>query len=543
MTSRTGVADWRSKVSRACFLVVDCSTSSCRASLVSTEGEVLAASREPVSIHSPRPGFAEVNPDEIWASVVRRVRELLARSGPADILALGVSAMVAYAFLGADSRPVMNAPTWMDGRGTEQARRLLEIFSERELYVRTGRRISPEYPALKLRWLAEHQPDSFAKVTRLVSLKDEIVRRFTGTVQLDAAHLNYSFLGNVRTGKPDADIVRALGLPERLLPEIKAPADIAGAVRGEAARATGLREGLPVIVGSSDGTSAVHAAGVYEPGASVLVSGTTDTFLTYSETYPEDPTCVVTVNNSMTSGGARGTEGPGVPAGANERGVPGGTANPCERGVPRGFLAGGAMGLSGGALQAVLALLGVRFEECEAEIGAIPPGSEGLLAFPGMTGERSPFWKDHYRGGIIGLTPRHGRAHVLRSLLEASAYRTAVLLKRLGDCGLSPSSVTVVGGGSESGLWNQVRADAIGLPLVALREAEATSLGTAVFCRVALDPSTSLASAARSWRRERMRYLPDPEKAQIYRNQVLLYERCVDAMDGVFSALRAATIR
>ena len=164
------------------------------------------------------------------------------------------------------------------------------------------------------------------------------------------------------------------------------------------------------------------------------------------------------------------------------------------------------------------------------------------MAFPGMTGERSPFWKDHFRGGFIGFTPRHGRAHVLRAIMEASAYRVAVLLGRLRDCGLSPSTVTIVGGGSGNDLWNQVRADVIGLPLISLREAEATSLGTAVFCRVALDPSASLASAAGNWRRERMRYLPEREKTRLYRKQVVLFQQCIDAVDGVFSALHAATI-
>jgi xylulokinase len=117
----------------------------------------------------------------------------------------------------------------------------------------------------------------------------------------------------------------------------------------------------------------------------------------------------------------------------------------------------------------------------------------------------------------------------------------AVLLGRLRDCGLAPFSVTIVGGGSENDLWNRIRADVIGLPLVSLRQTEATFLGTAVFCRVAPDPSIDLASAARSWRRERTRYLPDPFRVLFYRKHVILFQQCVDALDGVFSALRAAS--
>ena len=156
------------------------------------------------------------------------------------------------------------------------------------------------------------------------------------------------------------------------------------------------------------------------------------------------------------------------------------------------------------------------------------------MAFPGLTGERSPFWNDRLRGGILGLAPLHGRAHLLRALMEASAYRLAVLLGRLKDCGAAPAYATVVGGCSGIDIWNRIRSDATGLPMVTLQSSEATSLGTAVFCRVAVGAAETLQRAARSWRREKKRYLPDPQNTMAYRPLVARFETGIRALDTFF---------
>ena len=331
------------------------------------------------------------------------------------------SALLGYVFLDRFNRPLGPAIIWMDNRAGAEADEIRRRIPEKTVYRQTGRRVSPELLAPKLMWLAREQPGMYRRLRAVIGLKDEMVRRLTGAVGTDRSHLDYSLLFDIRKGRIDADIAAALGIDPGVFPEPQRAAEVAGRLAPEAARRIGLPVGLPWYSGSSDGTAAMYGGGVLTEGTGVLVTGTTDVLMTACSGWTKDRSCTITANSGM---------------------------------VPGIYLAGGAMGLSGGAVQHLERLMRVRMRPLAEKIKRLPPGADGLLMLPGLTGERSPYWMEYATGGMAGLTLRHGHEHVFRAAMEGAALRTACLLNRMQACSIASTRLHVVGGWADNDAWN-----------------------------------------------------------------------------------------
>ena len=475
------------------FLVIDVGTSTCRAALVSEEGRIEALAGRPLALNAARPPLAEVDCDQVWAGVGEAVRAVLGEG--ARVRAVGVSAMLGYVLLDREEQPLGPALLYLDNRARAEAAEIEREFSREAVYGLTGRRISPELLAPKLLWLKNHRPGLMAAVGKVIGLKDEIVRRLTGRVATDLAHADYSMLYRVKEGRFARSLIKDLGLEaRRLLPRPRAPQEIVGPLIGAAADHLGLRPALPVVCGSPDGTAAMYGGGVHQPGRGVLVSGTTDVLMALSPGFLDDPSQTLTQNS-----GPR----------------------------PGAYLVGGAMGLSGGALARLEELTGRTAEELEARIARLPPGAEGLLVLPGLTGERAPYWKEGLTGAILGLTPAHGPEHLFRALLEGTAFRLRSLLGSLARAGLPLQALNTGGGGSRLEVWNRIRADVTGLEVNRLETGEATCLGTALFCRAALEGGVPLDRAAPEWFRTGPGYRPEPRAHSSYEGYAKLFEKYI----------------
>ncbi len=465
------------------YLAIDCGTSGCRAAVVSAGGRILSLARRRVAVARGGSGRAEMAPDEVWRAAVaaagaalRRARAALERD---RVRGVGVSTLLGYVLLDRSGRPLAPAVVYMDARAATELEEIGRRFPSDRLYRSTRRRPSAELLAPVLLWHRRHRPALWARVRKAVGLKDEIVRRLTGHVGTDLAHLNYTLLFDVRRGRLDADLLQGLKIDPELFPPPVPADETVGGLTPQSAAEIGLPAGLPVICGSSDGTTAMYGAGVLQDGAAVLMSGTTDVLMTACRRIPADRSRTLTVNSGMA---------PGV------------------------YLAGGATGLAGGAVRYFEELLGVDARRLSDRIGRLPPGSAGLTVRPGLTGERAPFWSEGRSGAVLGLTLEHGPEHLLRATMEGSVLRLVQLVDRLRRCGLQPRRLHVAGGWSDVEAWNRIRADAIGLEVRCTAEREATLLGTAMFCASGVD-GVPLAETARRWVRFGRRFRPRPNTA------------------------------
>jgi xylulokinase len=385
-----------------------------------------------------------------------------------------------------------------------ESEEIRERISDKAFYAATGRRNSPFLLAPKIRWLKKNRPDIFNRIQTIIGLKDDIVRRLTGQILTDMAHFDYSGLYNVYQAKLDPVLLDTLEIDEHLFPSTNLPTRIAGTLTMDAGKKTGLPPGTPVVTGSTDGTTAMYGAGVMERDNAVLVSGTTDVLMLGTERAVKDNTCTLNINTGI---------------------------------LPNSFLVGGPMGSSGGTLNWFEDMLGTSMDPLEKKMTALSAGADGLLFFPGLTGERSPYWKEHLTAGMVGLTDRHRKEHLLRAIMEGCAYRIGRLLEILAQNGLSPRALTVVGGGAGNNLWNQIRADVTGLEVVKPAVTEATCLGTALFCHAAMDERRTLREISESWRTDSTRYLPRESQTAVYRKLAQLFTTYIETNETLFKRL------
>ncbi len=401
-----------------------------------------------------------------------------------------MSTIFGYVFLDRRDQPLGGATTWYDARATKECAELSRLLGRddgtRRLSQITGRRPSPEWLAPLLLWHSHNAPDRLESTVSVIGLKDEIVRRLTGVLGTDFAHQDYSMLWDVSAGHPSEEIADALTgaglrIPGPLLREASPAQAGAGTLLPAVALDLGLPPGIPVCRGSSDGTAAMYGAGVLQSEGAALVAGTTDVLMRF-----------------VPGAGAGPPTGAPADEGLNR-----------NRGMEGGFLVGGATASSARAVEVVCALLGLKpheafaalGEEMARESGADPlpespaggrPGISAPLVFPAFFGERAPFWDDRLSGSIVGLRPEHRPLDLFRGTLEGTGYRLGLLLEALGPV----TDVGVAGGNGEIAPWNQVRADTLGTVVRQLANPEATTTGTAMFCRSLLE-GVSLASLTR----------------------------------------------
>jgi sugar (pentulose or hexulose) kinase len=485
------------------FLVIDVGTSACRAAVVSGNGEILSQSRCPHRIDQPRPSFAEINTDRLWLAVQKVIGSEIDKHPGITFAAIGVSAMLGYVFLDKAGRSLMPAITYADNRATAEIKKIRQLFPEEKFLAITGRKPSPLLLAPKIMWLVKHRPDAAQKLDHIIGLKDDIIRRLSGNIQTDVAHLDYSGLYNIYKGKLESDLLDTLNIKQNLFPAPVPATAIAGSVSVEAAAKLGLIHGTPVIAGSSDGTTAMYGAGVLDEGTAVLVSGTTDVLMMSTASAPRNTNRALSVNSGM---------------------------------VPGSYLVGGPLGLSGGTLQYFEQLLQTSVPRLEEKIDTLPPGSNGLLVLPGLTGERAPYWKEYLTGTITGLTPDHKSQHFLRAVMEGCVLRMLRMLDILSQDRLPAKALNVVGGGANIDVWNRIRSDASGLEVRKLAVTEATSLGTALFCKAGLDKSRSLKEIAREWINVDKRFRPFKKHTRVYKQLARHFEAQIQFCSDVYQA-------
>jgi sugar (pentulose or hexulose) kinase len=487
------------------FLVIDIGTSSLRAVVVSNEGRIISLSRAPVKVDRPGPGRAEIDMEDLWGRVKKVVGLEMEKHRRMKIEAVGVGSILGYVFMDRHKKPLAPALIYMDNRAVMETEEILSNISPQRIHEITGRRISPELLGPKLMWLVRRQPELACRVDKVIGLKDEIVHRLTGQMSTDFSHANYTLLYNIEHRNYDPELLEICGLRAGLFLEPRPGQDLVGVIPHHVAREIGVPDGTPVAAGSSDGTAAMYGGGILNQKRAVLVSGTTDVLMVGSTVRPQNPEGHLTINNAF---------------------------------IPNYYLVGGAMGLSGGALNKIKSLLKSDINGQDPVLDSLTPGSNGLMFVPGLTGERAPYWQEYFTGALVGLTTEHTQSHIIRALMEGTCFRLRKLLKILKQNGLEPDGVNLTGGNCRDQSWNRIRARVMGVEAHGLAEVEATALGTAMFCRAGLDKTSSLNALAEKWVRTEEVYQPEPEEAAAYARLGLIFDQYLAASAKVMKSLR-----
>jgi xylulokinase len=410
------------------LLGIDIGTSSTKAVLARPDGTIVGVHAVEHGVSRPRPGWAEHDPEAVWWADILHVCDGL-REHLCDVRAVCVSGL-GPCLLAADrfGRPIRAAILYgIDTRATIEIEELTARFGSDAILRRGGSALSSQAVGPKLLWLRRNEPDVWQRTRRLLMASSYAIHRLTGEYVLDHHSASQCDpLYDLSANAWSMDWADELA-PDLELPRLAWSNEIVGAVTAAAADATGLPIGTPVAAGTIDAWAEAHSVGVSRPGDLMLMYGTT-IFLIASE------------------GRAEHDETLWQTAGC----LPGSTST--------------AAGLAtSGALTSWLREIagGVSFEQLLAEAAATPAGADGLLALPYFAGERTPIYDPDARGVIAGLTTQHGRGHIYRALLEATAYAVRHTLEAFGA--EVPRRVVAVGGGAEADLWLQVMSDVTGM--------------------------------------------------------------------------------
>nr|WP_300144639.1 xylulokinase [Propionicimonas sp.] len=432
----------------------DLGTSGNKASLHSMDGRLLAAASASYPTHYAADTTSEQNPHDWWTAVVAATRQLLAASGvrPDEVDGICVSGqMMGLVLLDAAGRPVRPAMIWSDQRASAEAAALAHDFGGDEAYRITGNRIAATYTLPKLVWVRDHEPENYARATRLCMAKDYVNLRLTGRLATDRSDASHTGAYDLTAGEWSAPLLAAAGVDATLWPEIIESTDVLGTLTSAAAAELGLRPGTPVVTGGGDGPMAAVAAGCVAPDSPGYVCLGTSAWYACTTTVPLlDP-----AQRSFTL--CHVAPGLFTPTATTQTGA--------------GSLQWAAEAL-GEERAAVAQLI-----DAAAEVAA---SDEGLYFLPYLIGERTPWWDPNASGVFLGLRMHHRRAHLTRAVLEGVGYSLALCMQPLrGDA--ADTGIAVIGGGAASDTWLALLADIWGVP-VRRRSVttQANSLGAAV---------------------------------------------------------------
>ncbi len=466
----------------ALLLGIDIGTSSSKGVLTRPDGQLLAQAVREHATSSPAPGRVEHDAESVWwRDFTALAQELTARVPRGERLAgVGVSGIGPCVLpAGEDDAPLRPAILYgVDTRAGDQIAEQTERYGEDEILRRCGSALTSQALGPKLAWVRQREPEVYGRMHRWYMASSFLVRRLTGAYVLDHHSASqcdplYDLHGRRWIEEWCEETVPGLEWPELVW-----PAQVVGEVTEAAAEVTGIPTGTPVVAGTIDAWAESAAAGASSPGDLMLMYGTT-MFLVNVVREP-----VSDARLWSTAGAFEGTS----------------------------CLAGG-MATSGAVTSWLRDLTGAGYGTLTEEAAALPPGAEGLLMLPYFAGERSPLFDPDARGVVAGLTLRHGRGHLYRAALEATAFGVRHNLDAMREAGGDLSRLVAVGGGARE-LWTQIVSDVTGLEQSMPRHTVGAAYGDAFLAAV----GTGLAAQEdiADWNPVESTVRPDPARSEIY---------------------------
>jgi xylulokinase len=462
-------------------LGIDMGTGSSKGVLVDGSGSVIATETVAHSIELPRPGWAEVDAERLWWREVCEISRKLTARLPvgAVIKAVCVSGVGPCLVLcDAELRPLRPAILYgIDTRAATEIELLTEELGYQSILERAGTVLSSQAVGPKLEWVYRHEPDVFEAAAGWYGSNSYIAAKLTGEYVMDH-HTASQCDPLYATSDFDWNLPWAERICRHLpLPRLVWPSEVVGTVRPDAADATGVPTGTPVVAGTVDAYSEAFSVGVRHPGDQMLMYGSTMFLVQLIDEYHSDPTLWTTA------------------------------------GVERGSLALAAGTSTAGSLIEWLQSItgGAPFDELMAEASAVPPGCEGLLMLPYLAGERTPVFDPQARGLVAGLTLRHGRGHLIRAAYEGISFGIRQILELFDDAHSSARTVAV-GGGLRSPVWAQAVSDITGRVQLVPEQAIGASYGDALLAAIGI----GMVPADTDWARIEREIVPEPANRDRY---------------------------
>jgi len=449
------------------YLGIDVGTGGTRALIMDERGNVVgSASSEHENFASPRPGWAEQDPQDWWRACGTAVRKALEAAAlrSDDIACIGFSGqMHGSVLLDSADEVVRPAIIWCDQRSEAQCHELEETFGRDRLIQLTCNPPLTNFTLTKLLWVRETEPKNWARVAHVMLPKDYVRFRLTGERAIDMADASGTLLLDVANRRWSSEIVAKAEIKESLLPALFESPQVCGKVSEAGAEATGLRAGTPVVAGAGDQAAGAVGMGIARAGAVSATIGTSGVVFASTDRPAMDPL------------GRLHTFCHAIPGRWHIMGVT------------------QAAGLSlrwyrdqfGEASPSVRKKDGRDpYDVFAEEASSVPAGSAGAFWVPYLMGERTPHLDPNARAALIGLSASHTRAHVIRAIMEGVAFSLKDTFTIFEEMKIPVTSIRLGGGGARSPLWRQIQADVYGREVEIVAAEEGAAYGAAILAAV-----------------------------------------------------------
>ncbi len=447
------------------FVGIDVGTTSAKAVVIDADGKVLHTTAPGYVFRTPKPLWAESDPADWWQATIAALREITGRFGADAIAAVGLTGqmhgLVLLDAAGAVLRPCI---MWNDQRTGAQCAAITARVGAARVLELTGNPVLPGFTAPKVVWVQENEPEVWAKAAKILLPKDYIRYRLSGTFATDVSDASGMSLLDVGRRAWSGEMLAACGIARSMLAEVTESTVPSARVNAEAARLTGLREGTPIIAGGGDQAAGAVGCGIVRAGIVSATLGTSGVVFAHADQYHPDPQ---------------------------------GRLHTFCAAVPDKWHFMGVQLSCAGSYQWFHDKIAPdkSFKELDAMAAEVPPGAEGLLFLPYLTGERTPHPDPYAKGVFFGLTLRHGLGHMARAVLEGVTFGLRDALEIMRDLGLRPTEIVASGGGAKSPLWRQILADTFETRIVTLNASEGSAYGAAVLAAVGARAHPSVEAA------------------------------------------------
>lgn len=486
------------------LLGIDIGTSSAKTLAVTPGGDYLAQASRSYPMHQPRPGRREQDPKVVVEAVEDALAAVIEQLGEQPLALAFSSAMHSLLLLDEAGAPLAPMLTWADQRSASQAQRLRDSDRGQRIYEATGTPLHPMSPLCKLMWMRETDFTPYYKAAHIVTIKSFLFFRWFGRFMIDESDASATGLFDIINKEWYAPALQEAGIRISQLPTPVKTTAVYRNMLPEVAACLGLHPETPVVTGASDGCLANLGSNAMEPGAVALTIGT--------------------------SGAIRVTR-----------------TEPLidEQGRLFNYILDDAHYVCGGPVNSGGYLLewfqeklaGTHsVEELMEEAAQLPAGTEGLLCLPYLLGERAPVWDGRARGAYVGLTDRHGRAHLFRALLEGIGFNLYQVGQLMEANGAGFHFIRASGGLIRSPLWLQMLSDIFNLPLLVEKGEDASARGAVLLALEALGMQQRKINHSASIPDED-RYSPEPGRNKIYRRYYEEYKKLYVQLRASFEAL------
>jgi L-fuculokinase len=495
-------------------MVLDCGSTNIKAVIVDSHGNILAYANRPNASHPQldgAPNWLIWDLNEIWLKICEVSREAIGKVNSRKIRAVIVITW------GADGAPIrrdgrLTYPpiSWQCPRTRMIAERIEEKISAWEIFKITGYQVIPFNTLFKIIWLKENAPESLRDAYVWLMMPGLIAHKLTGEFHIDPTIASTMMAMDLKKRDWSPTMLELAGIDASFFPEWREAGEIIGHVTGDSGKKCGIPQGTPVITGGHDTQYAIFGSGA-KHGEIVLSSGTWEIL------------------------GARIN-----------------SFNPTRRGYKEGLIIEAdvereywnpqflmiASAVIEWILQNLFHELGEkRYNAAIREMEEAQPGSNGLIFIPTFVKESGPLRKYGTLGTILGLTLQSSRAQILRAAFEGLTFQLKEALRIMAEIlRVDAKAIRVVGGGSKNQVWNQMRADTLGLPVIVPMQRESATLGAALMAFVGVGYFRSIDEAWRNFSVEEETYSPVPEKMEIYNEAFKKYMETLESLKNLYAA-------